>query len=777
MRGVPFRAAITGEDAPLNSDFDEGVRDERKASPVSRIPPEAPIFVFYVLVAFFLTWPVIMRFTTSAYGFPSDNLGTMWLWWWIRNAGSFGHKASFCPLIGFPFGTHLNLFPFEPVIEIVERFLLLFLNEVVVYNLLIISSFFFSGITMYYLVRYLTGDRQVAFFGGFVYMISVYHAYNAMIFAHLALIEFMPLFVLALVRFIRGPTRRSALWLWLAGVLVAGTCMHYGFFMVLFTIAFVPGYFIHRWLAGRRSAVEGEEPGVDPPTVDRRVIVLALLVAAGIAALTLPFYYVSTSRAFPPGQWPTRSTYGTLRVTESYEQGSARTKDYLLPNRENRLVGRVTEKLADGSINAFENSLYVGWVVIVLAVLAVAVASSRRKPREPAAQDAEGEPPGPVAASLWRERFGSAGDRAVVWGVIAAAAFTFILSLPPYVHLGSMRVPMPSLVFTRTTAWFRWYMRLGIVVFLCLVLLACYGLTWVLRGMKKFALPLVVALMVIAFLEMTLVPPFKYFEFGTVPKVYSYIEGFPQDQGLVFYPAFEPGYFNSQQYMFYQRTFKKPMLNAANDNSDGEALRRTVYNPYNPEVPGILSRFGITHVVYLGEMFKQYEGTDTKEIEVTHLPGGLHLEKRFVDENIFGDAFVYGVTATRSVLVPIYQGDITVPHMDRGRVTVRLSDGDGVIKIENYSERPVTARIRIPVSNLVNRHGLTLTAGGRTLWRGELTGDEATEIVTELEVPSRGVDLHLLANGASLPMTSQELYLFGTEKAKVKISDVSLEPR
>jgi hypothetical protein len=283
--------------------------------------------------------------------------------------------------------------------------------------------------------------------------------------------------------------------------------------------------------------------------------------------------------------------------------------------------------------------------------------------------------------------------------------------------------------------------------------------------------------MIVAFLEMTLVPPFKYFEFGTVPKVYSYIEGFLQDQGLVFYPAFEPGYFNSQQYMFFQRTFKKPMLNAANDNSDGEALRRTVYNPFDPEVPGILSRFGITHVVYLGEMFKQYEGTDTKEIEVTHLPAGLHLDRRFEDTNTFGDAFVYGVTAPKSVLVPIYQGDITVPHMDRGRITVRLSDGDGVIKIVNYSGKPVTARVRIPVTNLVYRHGLTLTAGGRTLWRGILSGAQGTEAAAELEVPARGIDLHLRADGRSLPMTSQELYLFGTEKAMVKISDVSLEPR
>ncbi len=747
---IIFRAPIPGEDASLNSDFEEGAGDERKASLISRIPPEAPLFLFYILVAFFLTWPVIIKFTTSAYGFPSDNLGTMWLWWWIRGAGSFGQKASFCPLIGFPFGTHLNIFPFEPVIELVERFLLLFLNEVVVYNLLIISSFFLSGITMYYLVRYLTGDRQAAFFGGFVYMISVYHAYHAMIFAHLALIEFMPLFVLALICFIRGPTRRNAVLLWLAGVLVAGTCMHYGFFMVLFTIAFVPGYFVYRGLAKRLSARRGEVPSVDPPAVDRRVIVLALLVVAGTAALTLPFYYVSTSRAFPPGQWPTRPTYGTLRVTKSYEQGSARPQDYLLPNKENKLVGGVTEKLVDGRLNAFENSLYFGWVVIVLAVLAIAIASRRRKPREPAGEDEEFEPPEPEARSSRRERFGSARDRAVVWGVATAAAFTFLLSLPPYVHFGSAQVPMPSLIFTRTTAWFRWYMRLGIVVFLCLVILACYGLAWLLRGMRKLTLTLVVALMIIAFLEMTLVPPFKYFEFGKIPDVYSYIEGFPQDQGLVLYPAFEPGYFNSQQYMFFQRTFKKPMLNAANDNSDGEALRRTVYNPFNPEVPGILSRFGITHVVYLGELFKQYEGTETKETEVTHLPPGLELEKRFDSTDIFGDAFVFRVTAPKRVLVPIYLGSITAPHMDRGRVTVRLSDNDGVIKIVNYAGRSLRTRVRIPVSNLVYQHDLTLTGNGKQLWQGHLSGDQATEIVTELEVPEGGIDLHLEAGGKVL---------------------------
>src|SRR5450756_3176424 len=50
------------------------LQDAEKQSWIRRIPPEVWIFAFYFLVTVFLTWPIIIRFGSTIYGVPSDNL-------------------------------------------------------------------------------------------------------------------------------------------------------------------------------------------------------------------------------------------------------------------------------------------------------------------------------------------------------------------------------------------------------------------------------------------------------------------------------------------------------------------------------------------------------------------------------------------------------------------------------------------------------------------------------------------------------------------------------
>ncbi|MBU4194040.1 MAG: hypothetical protein KKF66_03480, partial [Actinobacteria bacterium] len=211
------------------------------------MPPELPIFLFYLAVTLFLTWPLIIRFTTSIYGVPGDNLGAIWAGWWTRNAGSFGAGASFCPLAGFPFGTELGGIPMEPVSYVIDRFLLVFTNEVIAFNIETMASFFLSGVTMYHLVRYLTRDRRAAFFGGFAYLIVPYHAYLSMFMGGgITAVQWMPLYILLLLKFIREPDGKNTALLALGAVLVAGTSLHYGLFMAIFTAAFVAGRYVAR---------------------------------------------------------------------------------------------------------------------------------------------------------------------------------------------------------------------------------------------------------------------------------------------------------------------------------------------------------------------------------------------------------------------------------------------------------------------------------------------------------------------------------------------------
>lgn len=759
---------------------------------LSRVPPELPIFLLYLLLAAYLTWPVLRSFNHNFYGFPSDNLGTMWGWWWSRNAGSFGATPSFSPLIGYPFGQQLAPWTGEIVSDLFVRFMLLFAPQTFVYNLIITTSFALAGVTMYFLVRYVTVDRRVAFFGGIAYLVGAFHAVHAMLFVNLSMVQWMPLYILALLVFMKKPVARNALLLFLASLLVVGTSVHYGLFMAVFTIAFLLGRFAYLRIRQARLLKSGEIAAREPVVLNRKTLLLSLLVVLLVVAVVFPLFLLGNRRISQAGNWPTRSTPGGKRELETDRGGSASPLAYLLPEKENFFLGPITRKLAPERVNSYENSLYLGVSLMALAgywlVISALAWRSERKRRSPDREPAKDEPGAAAgqgaARGVGRESRvgpGGAGEaverKALTWGLMAAAAVAFILSMPPYFDVGLTKVPLPSIILHYTVPWLRWYMRFGVVVIICVILLACLGLSYLLRSQGKTTGWLaLVFFTVFLFLEMTIVPPLRYFTIAdSPPGVFNAIAGMDV-RAQVIYPAFEPGFFNAQRYLLYQEYTKKPMLNGGLENSDGEALRRTVYNPFNPQTPGILRRFGVTHVIYLDRMFEEYEGTEKAEKEVTYLPPGLRLIRQVGGDDYFGKGHIYLVTADKADLVPIYQGDITVPHIDQGRVTVRLMEHQGVIRIVNYSGRDIDARVRIPVSNLAFPHDLTLTDGRSVLWRGKLTGDQATVIdLGSVRVPRAGLVLNLSAAGSRLVLSGSEAEVYGTGYATIRLGDAQIE--
>jgi len=750
-----------------------------KGTWIRRILPEAPIFLFYLAVAAFLTWPVAAHFTRSVYGFPSDNLGQLWVWWWYRNAHLFGAHASFSTMTGFPFGQGLPTVSAEFVVEYSARFFLLFMTPAVVYNMFITSSFLLSGVTMYYLVRHITHDRSVAFFGGFAYVISAYHAVQATYSVNLAMTQWMPLFILMLLLFMKKASLRNAALLFVAGLLVMGTSIHYGFFIGIFTIVFLIGHFAYKRLVARKYANDHPGSAVEPVVVNRKTVALVLLVILGILLVIFPLFLLSQYQIGKAGKWPTRPTTGGLRNTESAIGGAARPLNYVLPEEDNRIVGWITKRYAPNRINFYSNSLYIGFTMIVMAMFAIVLIFRRRKTCQE-----EDDPDEPNEKLAWESRRKDSpldpptDERALAWGLILATVVAFILSMPPYLKIGGTSIPLPSVILRYIVPWLRWYMRVGAVLIICIILLASLGLAWLKRRMKPgWGVALIALLTVVLFLESTLVPPFKYFTLSDKPPgVFETVATSEFTGGIVVYPAFEPGFFTAQRYLYYQTMFKKPMLNGGLDSSDGEALRRTVYNPFDPDTPRILRRMGIDHVVYLDKMFREYEGRESPEQEIKHLPPGLKLVKRVTISDPFGSGYFFEVTAPPADLVPIYQGDFTVPHLD-DRATVRLMERDGIIRIVNYSGKPLTTRVIIPISNLEYKHPFALVEGDKVLLRGTLKNNDSTSIdIPSLRVPKGGTELHLVAGGREFKLDSGEGSTFGTTSATLKIGDVMFQP-
>ncbi len=819
------------EESPLEA---EGKVEEEEASPgrlrvfLAGHWREILIFLFFFGLASFLTWPLLIRFNTSIYGWPSDNLAYVSYMWWLKHAHALGGNPGFSPLIGFPFGTHYYSIGTEYISDFITRGLLVFFNEVVAYNIRLFLSFLISGVTMYYLVRHLTRDRRAAFLGGTAFLVCTYHAYHAMSIPGLAFTQWMPLFILALLLFVEKRSWKWAILAALSWLLVVGTSIHYGFFMAIFMPSFLVGRYAYLKYRQSRDNRTLDERVSLRPKIDRHMLLksVAAILLAMVIAVPIPLYVLSNT--YTAGKWPTSITPGQARADYNADWGAAPVSDYFKPSDANPIFGSFF-----GNRLAYLDSVYLGWTLIILALagLVLALIPTFRRKRGPPGEIEVSEP-NPVSEKMkpWKPYMA---------GFVLAAVVAFILSLQTHVRIGPLRIPMPSLLF-RYIPWFRWYMRLAIVAIICVIALACYGLTalfkflekrdkkylaaagvlaavaaleytiatqihsplrWVIAGLVLIGTGLIVYLLygigsmlseknreplwpyvltftasVLLILEMLIVPPFKNFDFAHEPDLYRYLKT-QKNSSYVIYPAYETGYFKTSQYLFNQRYYAKPILNGALDNSDGEAVRRTVYNPYDPGVPSYLARFGIKDVLYLDAMFAGYEGHDTADRLVQKLPPGLTKQARFTDpvDNLMGNGYVLQVTAPAAEIVPIFQGDISVPHIDVGLLTVRLAGQHNDIRLVNYAKAERLVSVEVPLTNLGGDHSFKVTAGSQVLSSFDLKDSKSTVLQLDVKVPAGGTVIHLDVKGELAVLAAGEQQLYGIGSATASMGAVKVE--
>ena len=222
------------------------------------------------------------------------------------------------------------------------------LHPVVVYNLLLVSAFWFSGIAVYLLVERLTASPRAAFVAGVIYACCGYRFDH---YSHLELqmTQWMPLGLLALHLLVSGaqgagirapgPGMRSSRWLYafaFAASLVAQlySSMYYGVFFVVYAAAIGAGLLI-----------------VYRPSL--RPLALPLLVSAALASMAaLPL-----ARAFSAAE-PIKGE----RSLDEVQHYSAVPDDYLRVNRYSILWRNVLHRPAP------ERTMFPGAAPLTLAI-------------------------------------------------------------------------------------------------------------------------------------------------------------------------------------------------------------------------------------------------------------------------------------------------------------------------------------------------------------------------------------------------------------------------
>lgn len=156
------------------------------------------------------TFPMVRNLTTAVPRDLADPLMHLWVMRWYRSALLEGHLPFYCPDLQYPAGAPLGYFsPMHLQSLIYLPLSLLTNNDALAYNLLWILGFLLNGIGTFFLGWYVLRHRAAAWFGGLVSMLSGTMTIHAIGHLELLYVGWFPLFLVAWIRFIDRPTRRS----------------------------------------------------------------------------------------------------------------------------------------------------------------------------------------------------------------------------------------------------------------------------------------------------------------------------------------------------------------------------------------------------------------------------------------------------------------------------------------------------------------------------------------------------------------------------------------
>lgn len=465
-------------------------------------------FFFYLFLTIVLTWPLILKVTTHMYATYGDAIGGLWATWWTRFALWNLHQSPFTSQwIAAPYGSKV---PF--LLAPVDHFLALIPNiiagPIFAYNFMVLFSFIFAGLGMFFLVRHLTKNNLAALFAGAVFAFSPYHFVRAYQHWDLAQIQWIPFYVLFLLRFGEKKKIGDFLLVLLFFSITLGTNAYYMFGLIIITIIYV--------------IFKITEIGLTKPKKLKWLLpITAIVIIAG--------YFVYVNQIRPRVQ----SFNQPLRDFAIY---SLLPHDYIVPATENKYFGKYALEIVrqdlgwpGGEGNPTEKTAYLGLIPLALAILAIWRWSDKRR-----------------------------------WFFLLLALIFFSISLKPYLDIGPWKhLPTGSLLIYKIAPFLRSVNRYSLFVQFSVATLAGVGLAYLTAKLNnKFLLLPFYLLLFTLVLGVEYQMPAKILNATDVPLAYQWLKKQPSDVIIMEFPTKNTAGYGWVEHAFYQTYHQKKLFNA-----------------------------------------------------------------------------------------------------------------------------------------------------------------------------------------------------------------------
>ena len=612
------------------------------------------LVIFSSFIAVLFTWPLILDLSNSTYGYPGDNFGHIFYLWWWRQSHFSGASLYYLPLSEAPFGSSVPKDPGTIVYLWPSYLLALFMNEVTVYNVLLLVTFPLSALFSYIFFLKISGNKMAAFIFSLVFAFAPYHFWKAYNHLDLSMIQYIPLFLWTAVRLEKNKSLVNALLTGAALSILTLLNFYYGFFALLTLAIF--------FVSGLVTDLVRFRP------FQRRVLfyTISLLVAA---VVTFPFIS-PVLRSSISGSATVATPEVFRRPLDNLLLLSARPWSYFLPSIDNPFLGSLSLK-AYTFIKSFsqdfktqmpyphETTVFLGFFSIVFFAITLVLVLKRKI----------SDPLVPI--------------------LLSTITVLFLSSLPPFMVIKGITFYFPSFFLHRFFPMFRSYGRLGIFVLPIFAAVASLGFSYLIKNLDRGRKILVIVFSVLFILfEFANVPPFRVTSFARIPAVYNWLKNQSGDPIVLEYPK----NFNLSEGELFQRFHLKKTANW-HSGSPYFALWNHVENIYDPQSFEILSGLGVSYVIFhekllfdvpnpVDELWNQRAFSGL--LEYDKLPGNLERVGNF------DGAVVYKLdssNAPKVVVISKKQGQLRAEVVGGPKWTVKGENKVFVINLTTGSVR------------------------------------------------------------------------------------------
>jgi hypothetical protein len=697
------------------------------------------VFILYSVLALLLTWPLLsglnsFYFSPETPGDGASIIADNWYGDYARQENIEGPVTRF---YAYPFGFDLRGGSNSPLDAGLRNQLTRLFGAQAAFNLLIFLSFPIAGITMFFLLYYLTKSSAASFLGGLLYAFSPWHTSRAFDQVALTAIFTLPLFLFALVLFWRRRDWWSAAGLAAVSIIVVYTDLHFALFCTLIAVAWIAAALLSG-LRGRGGSLKAPDAGST-----RKAFALAALVIVVTAAAAAPIF--SNASYKDPSVFAGAEPRGGKQTVDF----SANPWNYVVPPAHALLWRGFTDDFVRSHLGlrtSNEVTAYPGAVTIALAVVALVLVfwRNRRRRIQKNGSDAT-EGPG-LKDGVSGCRSDILSFTMLVFCLIAGIT-AFVMSLPPYYKVGGAKIPMPSSVIEALVPYFRYFCRWAIVVTFCLCLLAGIGFALLQKRFSWSAgssLAICLILVVLFALDVTIIPPLRSKDFSRPPETLSELARYPKSEPVAIYPLAQGYEYATFHYRYFQRFHLHPMLNGTKPATEADLYRLSIKDIYSPYTPRMLAGLGVKKVVVLDRYFSNKDYGNYPygvSFDPGNMPPGYKLAART------SDGYIYDVVAEPARVFPLYYSGFTPPSvLEDGRSWTVMQRPTGVIQLINKGPRSDYS-LSITAVNPGESGELTYKLDGRKLGELPLRSGAQRLMLEPLDLPPGRHELSFEWNG------------------------------